>query len=87
MAYHKATTNTAFEDVSHRGTAKTGMILLNTDQAAEFFGLQPCTLNDWRWQRKGPPLISISRGCVRYDQATLEKWVASKTIYKIPRVS
>lgn len=63
------------------------VILLKTEQAATFLGLQPCTLNDWRWQRKGPPFMRLSRGCVRYDQAALESWVQSKTVFEIPEAS
>ena len=57
---------------------------LNTDQVAELLGLRPSTLADWRWQRKGPPWIQVSRGCVRYDQAALEDWLVSRTIHEIP---
>ncbi len=60
------------------------MVLMTTEQAAEFLGLQPCTLADWRWQRKGPPWIPVSRGCVRYDQATLQRWLTERTVYEIP---
>jgi len=63
------------------------MILMSTDQAASFLGLKPCTLVDWRWQRKGPPWIQISRGCVRYDQDALERWANSKTIVELPKAS
>lgn len=63
------------------------MILLTTEQAAEFLGLQPCTLADWRWQRKGPPWIPLSRGCVRYDQAALEDWLRAKMVRELPEAS
>ena len=72
---------------SFANTGSSRMILLNTDQAAEFLGLRSCTLNDWRWKRIGPPWIRISRGCVRYDRATLETWLDSKTVYEIPKAS
>jgi len=57
---------------------------LTTEQAADLLVLSPDTLVDWRWQRKGPPWISISRGCVRYDERALEKWLEARTIHEIP---
>ena len=63
------------------------MTLLDTDQAAEFLRLKPSTLVDWRWQRKGPPWIRISRGSVRYSQEALESWVNSKTVEELPQAS
>lgn len=63
------------------------MILLAPDQAAEFLGLSPATLADWRWQRKGPPWIRLSRGAVRYDKEALENWLRSKTVTEIPKAS
>lgn len=56
---------------------------LKTSQAAELLGLSPCTLIDWRWQRKGPPWIAISRGCIRYDQDALEQWLEARTVHEI----
>lgn len=57
---------------------------LTTNQAAALLNLSPCTLVDWRWQRKGPPWVQVSRGCIRYDQESLESWLQSRTIYEIP---
>lgn len=57
---------------------------LKPEQVAELLGLRPCTLADWRWQRKGPPWIQVSRGCVRYDQDEVEAWLASRTIRELP---
>ena len=63
------------------------MTLLTTEQAAELLGLKACTLADWRWQRKGPPWIPLTRGCVRYDQAALEKWLADRMVHELPKAS
>lgn len=60
------------------------MVLLNTEEAASYLGLKPGTLMDWRWQRTGPPWIRVSRGCVRYDQDALDKWLVSRTVKEIP---
>ena len=59
-------------------------VYLTTEQVAEMLNLSPCTLADWRWQRKGPPWIPVTRGCVRYDQAALEAWIENRTIHEIP---
>ena len=56
------------------------MTLLTPEVAAAYIGLQPCTLADWRWQRKGPPWIKISRGCVRYSKEALDTWLDRHTI-------
>ena len=63
------------------------MTLLTPEQAAEFLSLSPATLADWRWQRKGPPWIPISRGCVRYSKEALEEWLRLRTINEIPQAS
>ena len=60
-------------------------VLLDTAQAATYLGLSVATLQDWRWKRQGPPFARISRGCIRYDQAALDRWVESKTVIEIPR--
>jgi len=58
---------------------------LNTEQAAAYLGLKPCTLADWRWRRQGPPWIKLSPGCVRYDLELLDQWLTARTIEAIPR--
>ena len=63
------------------------MILLTPDDAAEFLSLATTTLADWRWQRKGPPWIPISRGCVRYSKEALEAWLERRTIVEIKRAA
>lgn len=57
---------------------------LSTKEAAAYLGLEPCTLADWRWRRKGPPWIPVSRGCVRYDLEVLNRWLDSRTVHEIP---
>jgi predicted DNA-binding transcriptional regulator AlpA len=60
-------------------------VLLTEAQAAEILGLSPTTLNNWRWQRIGPPYLLLSARCVRYDKAKLEEWIEQQTIYPLPR--
>ncbi|MFZ5501079.1 MAG: helix-turn-helix transcriptional regulator [Candidatus Micrarchaeota archaeon] len=59
-------------------------VYLTTNQAAKLLSLSPCTLVDWRWRRIGPPWVQVSRGCVRYDQESLERWLQSRTVFEIP---
>lgn len=61
------------------------MRLLTTQQVATRLQLSPDTLADWRWKRIGPPFLRISRGCIRYDEATLDLWISTQTIREIPR--
>ncbi len=56
---------------------------LNTEQVAEMLGLEAGTLADWRYQRRGPPWISVTRGCVRYDLDELEVWLESRTVREL----
>ena len=48
--------------------------LWNTETTAEYLGLSPATLQMWRYQRRGPPFIRVSRGCVRYKPSAVQKW-------------
>lgn len=53
---------------------------LKTPQAAALLGLSSATLEDWRWQRKGPPYIRISPGCIRYDEDKLIAWMDKQSV-------
>jgi hypothetical protein len=64
-----------------------GRRYLTTEQAAEILTLSMATLEDWRWQRKGPPFIRVSRGCIRYDETALFVWLDAQTITEIPKAS
>jgi len=61
--------------------------LLDSEATAAMLGVSHHTLEDWRWQRKGPPFIRISRSCVRYDLARLQQWLTDRTIEEIPSAS
>ena len=47
---------------------------LNTQQAAEWLGVKPTLLRDWRAQQKGPSYIEVSRKCIRYALEDLIEW-------------
>jgi len=58
-------------------------VLLTPQQTADFLGVSVLTLNDWRWQRKGPPYEVITRRIIRYDQDKLYQFVDSRTVQPI----
>jgi hypothetical protein len=60
-------------------------VYLTPEAAAAILGVSVHTLEDWRWKRKGPPWIRISRSCVRYDQKVLQDWLASRSVQAIPK--
>jgi predicted DNA-binding transcriptional regulator AlpA len=47
---------------------------LSTKQVAELTGLEPATLHNWRWARKGPVFVKLGR-TVRYPKADLVAWI------------
>jgi predicted DNA-binding transcriptional regulator AlpA len=49
--------------------------LLRAEDVAEITGLSVETLAQWRSQRKGIPFLKLSRNCVRYQQADLDRWL------------
>ena len=49
--------------------------LLNEEQAAEFLGLKPRTLQAWRWSGGGPRFVRLSARAVRYRQSDLDSFV------------
>lgn len=63
------------------------MTLLDSEATAAMLGISPYTLEDWRWRRKRPPFIRISRSCIRYDLARLHQWLTDRTFEAIPEAS
>lgn len=45
-----------------------------TKQAAEFLQVKETTLEQWRWNGKGPRFCRLGR-CIRYRKADLETFV------------
>lgn len=60
------------------------MKLLTTSQVALMLQLSGATLEDWRWKRMGPPFVRISRGCIRYDEDSVEEWIKKRMVQEIP---
>jgi predicted DNA-binding transcriptional regulator AlpA len=54
--------------------------LLRVDDVAEITGLSVETLAQWRSQRKGIPFLKLSRNCVRYQQADLDRWLNERIV-------
>jgi predicted DNA-binding transcriptional regulator AlpA len=54
--------------------------LLRAEDVAEITGLSVETLAQWRSQRKGIPFLKLSRNCVRYQQADLDRWLNERIV-------
>jgi predicted DNA-binding transcriptional regulator AlpA len=54
--------------------------LLRAEHVAEITGLSIETLAQWRSQRKGIPFVKLSRNCVRYRQADLDRWLEQRIV-------
>lgn len=53
------------------------MSLLTEQQTANLLSVSTRTLQNWRQFGKGPKHVKVGRG-VRYDEATLQEWLASR---------
>ena len=54
--------------------------LLNTEQAADYIGTQPQTLENWRCNKRyGLPYLKIGR-LVRYRRADLDAWLSDRRV-------
>jgi predicted DNA-binding transcriptional regulator AlpA len=54
--------------------------LLSAEDLANITGLSIETLAQWRSQRRGIPFVKISRNCVRYRQADLDRWLEERIV-------
>ena len=50
---------------------------LNSEEAADYLGLQRTTLEAWRCRGGGPRFVKLGRA-VRYRQADLDDWIESR---------
>lgn len=49
---------------------------LTTEQAADYLGLKPATLSQWRTTKdKGPSFIKAGKRIVRYTKDDLDAWI------------
>lgn len=51
--------------------------VFTTEQAAVFLKVQPATLEQWRWNGRGPRFVKIGRSC-RYRLADLETFLEER---------
>ncbi len=59
--------------------------LLRAEDVAGITGLSVETLAQWRSQRKGIPFVKLSRNCVRYRPADLDRWLNERIVRPIQR--
>jgi predicted DNA-binding transcriptional regulator AlpA len=52
--------------------------LLNSAEAAERLGLEPRTLDQWRYLGKGPAYVKLGRA-VRYRPEALDEYIIDNT--------
>lgn len=48
---------------------------MTTDQCAEYIKVKPRTLDQWAWQRKGPPFKRAGRRRL-YERQAVDAWLA-----------
>jgi excisionase family DNA binding protein len=65
---------------TRRAVPVTSGRLLTPENLAEITGLSTETLAQWRSQRRGIPFVKISRNCVRYRQADLDRWLEERIV-------
>ena len=53
---------------------------LTTTEAANYLNVKPATLEQWRWNGRGPQFCKIGRSC-RYRIADLDAFLAER-VYK-----
>ncbi|WP_413717946.1 helix-turn-helix transcriptional regulator [Silicimonas sp. MF1-12-2] len=49
--------------------------LLNNKEAAKYLTLQPCTLDKWRSQGRGPEPTRIGTRSIRYRKSALDTFI------------
>lgn len=50
---------------------------LRTTEAAAYLNVQPATLEQWRWNGRGPTFVKIGRS-VRYRQTDLDAFINAR---------
>lgn len=53
--------------------------LLTTQEAAELLRVKESTLEQWRWQGRGPQFVKVGR-LVRYRYSDLEEYTSIRTL-------
>ena len=53
---------------------------LRERDAANYLGLSPRTLQQWRYLGRGPRFVRVSDRCIRYRMRDLDDWLASRLV-------
>ena len=61
-------------------TRATAERYLTRQEAAEFLGLKPQTLNNWATTRKHLPVYKIGGRCVRYKLSDLQRFMEKRCL-------
>jgi predicted DNA-binding transcriptional regulator AlpA len=56
--------------------------LLRTREAAEFLGVRPATLVDWRLKGTGPMFRRLGRRAVAYAVEDLNAWIDEQPVFR-----
>jgi predicted DNA-binding transcriptional regulator AlpA len=59
-----------------------GPKLMKTPEAAEFLGVSPEVLFEWRQKGEGPPYRHITARTLRYDRDDMIEWARSHRVAK-----
>jgi predicted DNA-binding transcriptional regulator AlpA len=59
-----------------------GPKLMKTSDAAEFLGVSPDVLFEWRQKGEGPPYLHITARTLRYDRDDVIEWARSHRVAK-----
>ncbi len=51
--------------------------LLSPRELADYLGVPPRTIDDWRYRGLGPPSLRVGKH-VRYRSADVERWLAGR---------
>lgn len=54
-------------------------VLLNRRQAADHLNVSDRTVANWAGKPGGPPMVRISKRCVRYRLEDLDAWLAARS--------
>ena len=57
-----------------------GTELRSTRQVAEFLGVSPRTLEDWRLRGGGPRFVRMGSRVVRYRPREVARWIADREV-------
>jgi excisionase family DNA binding protein len=53
--------------------------LLDTTEAAQYLGTSRPTLERWRAERRGPPVVYLAKRIVRYRRSDLDAFISAST--------